>query len=109
MPPQPISINASENGSVTADLIEATPGTTVTLTVAPADDCRLVTLTVNDGAVEVTKVDDTTYTFVMPNAEVSVTATFEKIPRTVTIEASENGTLTADKQTATKGETVTLT
>jgi hypothetical protein len=45
----------------------------------------------------------------MPNAEVSVTATFEKIPRTVTIEASENGTLTADKQATTKGETVTLT
>ena len=107
--PQKITVGTPENGSVTADLNEATVGTTVTLTVSPSDDCRLVELTVNDGAVEVTKVDDTTYTFVMPNAEVSVNATFEKIPHTVTIEDSENGTVSADKPTATKDETVTLT
>ena len=108
-PPQKITVGASENGSVTADHSEATVGTTVTLTVTPAEDCRLVTLTVNDGAVEVTKVNDTTYTFVMPKAEVSVTATFEKIPRTVTIEDSENGTVSADKLTTVAGEIVTLT
>ena len=107
--PQKINIGTIENGSVTADLSEATVGTTVTLTVTPADDYRLGAVTVNDGAVEVTKVNDTTYTFVMPNAEVSVNATFEKIPHNVTVNTSENGTVDSDKETATKGETVTLT
>lgn len=84
-------------------------GTTVTLTVTPAEDCRLVEVIVNEGAVEVTKVNDTTYTFVMPNAEVSVNATFEKIPHNITVNTSENGTVESDKETATKDETVTLT
>ena len=107
--PQKINIGTIENGSVSADLSEATVGTTVTLTVTPAEDCRLVEVTVNDGAVELTKVDDTTYTFVMPNAEVSVNATFEKIPHNITVNTSENGTVESDKETATKDETVTLT
>ena len=107
--PQKINIGTIENGSVTADLSEATVGTTVTLTVTPAEDCRLVEVTVNDGAVELTKVDDTTYTFVMPNTEVSVNATFEKIPHNITVNTSENGTVDSDKETATKDETVTLT
>ena len=107
--PQKINIGTIENGSVTADLSEATVGTTVTLTVTPAEDCRLVEVIVNEGAVELTKVDDTTYTFVMPNAEVSVNATFEKIPHNITVNTSENGTVDSDKETATKGETVTLT
>ena len=107
--PHKINIGASENGSVTADLSEATVGTTVTLTVTPADDYRLSAVTVNDGAVEVTKVNDTTYTFVMPDEEVTVNATFEKIPHNVTVNTSENGTVDSDKETAVAGETVTLT
>ena len=107
--PQKINIGTIENGSVSADLSKATVGTTVTLTVTPAEDCRLVEVIVNGGAVEVTKVNDTTYTFVMPNAVVSVNATFEKIPHSITVNASENGTVDSDKETATKGETVTLT
>lgn len=107
--PQKINIGTIENGSVSADLSEATVGTTVTLTVTPAEDCRLVEVIVNGGAVEVTKVNDTTYTFVMPNAEVSVNATFEKIPHNITVNTSENGTVVSDKETATNGETVTLT
>ena len=104
-----ITVNDSENGSVSADMQTATAGTTVTLTVTPADDYRFVALTVNDGAVEVTKVNDTTYTFVMPDEEVTVNATFEQIPHSVTVEASENGTVDSDKETAVAGETVTLT
>ena len=51
--PQKINIGTIENGSVSADLSKATVGTTVTLTVTPAEDCRLVEVTVNDGAVEI--------------------------------------------------------
>jgi len=82
--PHDITVNASENGSVSADMQTATAGTTVTLTVDPADDYRLATLTINDGAVTATKVDDTTYTFTMPEGAVTVSATFELIPGKVT-------------------------
>lgn len=108
-PKNNITVNDSANGSVSADMQTATAGTTVTLTVTPADDYRLSAVTVNDGAVEVTKVNDTTYTFVMPDEEVTVNATFEKIPHSVNVETSENGTVSADKQTAVAGDTVTLT
>ena len=108
--PHDITVSdAITGGTVEADLETATAGTTVTLTVAPADDYRLSAVTVNDGAVEVTKVNDTTYTFVMPDADVTVNATFEKIPHSVNVETSENGTVSADKQTAVAGDTVTLT
>ena len=72
------------NGTVSVDPSSYTAGQTVTLIVDPADEYQLGTLTVNDGAVTVTKVDDTTYTFTMPAAEVTVNATFELIPPTVT-------------------------
>ena len=101
--------NENSGGTVASNLESATAGTTVTLTVAPADDYRLSAVTVNGGAVEVTKVNDTTYTFVMPDADVTVNATFEKIPHSVNVETSENGTVSADKQTAVAGDTVTLT
>ena len=104
-----ITVNDSENGSVSADMQTATAGTTVTLTVTPADDYSLDAVTVNSGAVEVTKVNDTTYTFVMPDEEVTVNATFAKIPHSVNIQASENGTVSTDKPTAVAGDTVTLT
>ncbi len=104
-----LTVNDSENGSVSADMQTATAGTTVTVTVDPAEGYELDALTVNDGAVEVTKVDDTTYTFVMPDAEVTVSVTFKKVPHSITIAETENGTVTSDKQTATEGETVTLT
>ena len=108
--PHDITVSdAITGGTVEADLETATFGTTVTLTVTPADDYSLDAVTVNSGAVEVTKVNDTTYTFVMPNEEVTVNATFEQIPHSVTVENSENGMVSTDKQTAVAGETVTLT
>ena len=48
----------------------------------------------------------------MPAKDVNVEAVFEKIPENqykVTVLPSENGTVTADKQAAAEGETVTLT
>lgn len=104
-----ITVNDSGNGSVSADMQTATAGTTVTVTVDPAEGYELDALTVNDGDVTVTKGEDGKYTFVMPNAEVTVSATFKKIPHSITIAETENGTVTSDKQTATEGETVTLT
>lgn len=104
-----ITVNDSENGSVTADVNKAAENTTVTLTVAPDADYELDTITVNDGAVELTKVNDTTYTFAMPAGNATVSATFKQIKRAVNIGTIENGTVTANPTTAATGETVTLT
>lgn len=103
-----ITVNTSENGSVSADMQTATEGTTVTLTVIPDEGYELDTLTVMNGETEVTATDNT---FVMPAGEVTVSATFKKIPRTITIDNSTitNGSVEADKSTAAEGDTVTLT
>ena len=103
-----ITLNTSENGSVSADMQTATEGTTVTLTVIPDESYELDTLTVMNGETEVTVTDNT---FVMPAGEVTVSATFKKIPRTITIDNSiiTNGSVEADKSTAAEGDTVTLT
>lgn len=103
-----ITLNTSENGSVSADMQTATEGTTVTLTVIPDEGYELDTLTVMNGETEVTATDNT---FVMPAGEVTVSATFKKIPRTITIDNSTitNGSVEADKSTAAEGDTVTLT
>ena len=71
-----------KNGSVTVSPKSSTAGETVTLTVTPDKGYTLETLTVtdeNDGEVALTKVDDTTYTFTMPNGNVTVAETFKAV------------------------------
>ena len=106
-----ITIGSITNGDVTADLDEATAGTTVTLTVAPDAHYELGTLTVTDAdnnAVQTTAAANGTYTFVMPPSNVTVAATFSRIP-TISIGSMTNGAVTADLDEATAGTTVTLT
>ena len=74
-----ITIGAMENGTVTANPTAAKAGATVTLTPVPDEGYALSTLTVTDrfgDAVRVTENADGTYTFPMPNGQVTVTATF---------------------------------
>ena len=108
---RPVTITPAENGTVTADKETAKYGETVTLTVAPAMGYEFDRLRVLDGEtqVDVTITTEGKYTFVMPAGNVEVSATFKMIDYTITIEPAENGTVTADKQTANMGETVTLT
>ena len=77
-----ITIAGMANGSVAADKETASAGEAVTLTVTPEEEYRLTadSLKVNGGAVAVTKVSETVYTFVMPSGGANVTASFEKIP-----------------------------
>jgi|GEM_PF-2095505 len=106
---------AVETGTVTADVATAKAGTTVTLTVTPAAGKQLKegTLLVNAGAVELNKVDDTHYTFLMPAEAAVVTAEFEDAADLtvydVTITQPENGTIAADPMSGIIGTTVTLT
>ena len=67
-----------ENGTVEADVSEAEEGDTVTLTITPNEGYALKTLTV-DGEDVTENVTDNKYTFLMPAAEVVVTATFAQV------------------------------
>ena len=74
---RPITINKTENGTVTASASEAIKGQKVTLTVTPAEGYKLKDLkviTVADSAVTVTE-----NSFVMPDLGVIVSAEFEKV------------------------------
>ena len=92
---QPFAITlpeSFENGSVTCDKTEAAEGETVTLTVTPDDGYELETLTVTTvdattgapmlrllgNSVELSPGENGTYTFAMPAAPVTVSATFKE-------------------------------
>ena len=77
-----ITIGDMENGTVTANPTAAKAGATVTLTPVPDEGYALSILTVIGrfgDAVRVTENSDGTYTFPMPNGQVTVTATFVQV------------------------------
>ncbi len=80
------AVNVNENiehGTVTADKQTAAQGETVTLTVTPDNGYQLGTLAVMKGSTAVATTpgaEEGQYTFVMPNAAVTVNATFVEIP-----------------------------
>ena len=74
-----ITVNDPANGTVTCYAKSAAKGAEVTLTVKPDVGYALDKLTVTDASgktVDVTKVDEKTYTFVMPACAVTVEAFF---------------------------------
>ena len=98
------------NGTVEANVSEAAEGDTVTLTVTPADNYKIDTVTYNDGTndVEITATEGV-YSFTMPASDVTVSATFKRVYKIIIADNIQNGTLTADKSVAAEGERVTLT
>ena len=77
-----ITVNDLANGTVTCYAKSAAKGAEVTLTVKPDVGYALDKLTVTDASgktVDVTKVDEKTYTFVMPACAVTVEAVFAPI------------------------------
>lgn len=112
-----VDTKAQTNGKTEADAKTAVAGTTVTITAAANDGYELkadsLKVTAGDKPVE-TKAGTAanTYTFTMPAADVTITAEYvEKKPEayTVTVNKATNGTVTANKETAAAGDTVTLT
>ena len=74
-----VDIPTPENGTITANPAAAKAGTEVTLTVTPEEGYEVGDVTVTDrfgDAVEVTANPDGTYTFTMPNGQVTVEVTF---------------------------------
>lgn len=132
MPAYPVNVSAefvkeykvtaapAENGTVTVDPAAAVEGTDVTVTVKAADNYQLKadSLTYSyqigeDKKTEKLTLTDGKATFTMPAADVTVSAAFEPVKvetYSVTINPSDNGTVTADKTADLKaGDTVTLT
>lgn len=75
-----VTVGNTKNGSVRVNSSDAVKGEKVTITVRPSDGYVLDALTVKDAngkEVTLTKVDDTTYTFIMPETKVTVDATFK--------------------------------
>ena len=78
-----ITVEATQGGAVTADPTAAKAGATVTLTPVPDRGYQVGAVAVTDrfgDAVAVTEQADGTYTFTMPNGQVTVTVTFEETP-----------------------------
>lgn len=71
-----ITVNSSENGTVTASATEATAGTEITLTATPATGYVLDALTVLDASNNSVTVSSNKFT--MPESNVTVSATFIK-------------------------------
>lgn len=67
------------NGTVAASVTEAEAGTTVTLTATPDSGYEFKSWTVESGSVTLTDSASATTTFTMPDANVSIKATFEQI------------------------------
>lgn len=71
-----IDLENGKNGTAAVNVGTAPAGETVTVTADPDDGYKVSKVTCGD--VEVTKVDDGTYTFVMPDESVTVTVTYEE-------------------------------
>ena len=115
-----VTVSCGDGGAVTADKSPADMDDTVTLTVEPENYCKLKSLTVTAGSdvIPTEKVSDDTYTFTMPCSPVTVSAEFGELHEVRTGVSLYNDhygytdhgcTLTADKEYALEGETVTLT
>ena len=77
-----IDVTTTEGGTVTKDPAAAKAGETVTLTPAPEEGYEVGEVSVTDrfgDTVEVTEQADGTYTFTMPNGQVSVNVTFVEV------------------------------
>ena len=78
----PVSTVVSDNGEIDVDPIRAQEGDDVTITATPDDGYELDTLTVTDrdgDEIRVTENRDGTYSFVMPDSQVTIEATFAPV------------------------------
>ena len=80
------------NGTVTADKASAAENDTVTLTVTPAENYEIDSVSYNDGSDHVITPVESVYSFSMPASNVTVTATFKAAtPAAYTVTYDANG------------------
>ena len=106
-----IDIQSTPGGTISytpnADFV--VENTLVTLTATPNANCHLSSLKVlqNDENIQLTKVDDLTYTFIMPSNAVIIKAIFETEPN-ITIHQSDHGLCSTDISGGVPGTLVTI-
>lgn len=103
-----IDVSIAGAGTATADVTEALPGETVTLTATPAEGETFLGWDVIDGDIEI---EDGVFT--MPKAAISVEAVFtgssgSSEEHAVTTQVRGGGTVTADPASAVGGQTIRL-
>lgn len=111
-----ITVNKVTNGTVkvTDNVTEAIEGKDVEVTAKPFKGYELTKITYtpkNGKAKSMSKGKSGAYTFAMPNADVSIDATFTAVPETytVTVATATGGTVTSNVKAASEGDTVALT
>lgn len=109
-----VTVKNSEHGSVDVHPEkDIKVGRTVTVTPEPDDGYAVDTLTVTDNngkKVKVTEDEENgTYSFKMPEGNVTVEATFKKADLKVNVAETEHGKVTVKPQKTTADETVTVT
>ncbi|MBQ7876090.1 MAG: InlB B-repeat-containing protein [Clostridia bacterium] len=103
-----VNFNAIDNGSVTADVVSAKVNATVTLNITPDTYYELDTITVtSDSGVVTVSGSGNTRTFVMPESNVTISATFKKIEYTVSF-ISNGGSGSMSSVTVEAGDEYTL-
>ena len=109
-PPVYYTITAAEeieNGTVSVDKTSATSGETVKITATADDTYELSALSVTDE--NGNKIPVTDGSFTMPESNVTVSAVFKNVYTITISDGIENGTVSVDKESATQGETITVT
>ena len=101
-----IACNAAENGSISTDKSTAFKNEIVTLIAAPSTGYYLAGWTVKDANNQPVAVTDNQ--FVMPDSDVTVSASFAA-GFVITVAEVANGDITANLETAQPGDVVTLT
>ena len=106
-----VSVGENANGSVNIIPQVTTMDNTVNVTITPDAGWEVDTVTA-DG-IEITKINDNQYSFIMPAQDVTVNVTYKKIVYTISY-GHENGTATggnysADVTAANMGDVVTVT
>lgn len=105
-PSYKITTAAVENGTISVNPTSATRGTKITVTVEP--DSGYVCTGVTATGAEVSGSGET-WTFTMPDNDVTVSATFGLKSYAVKVNSATGGKVTANVSSAKKGDTVTLT
>ena len=107
-------LSGIENGTVSANLISASQGESVSLSLSPDDGYELSSVTVTDDAGNVITFTDTwnwvqvcEYRFIMPERRVFVSATFTSLP-TYTVTFDSNGGSKVESQNIMTGKTATM-
>lgn len=109
-----VTVSQTQNGTVSVNKTSAVDGDVITITATPNDLFAVDSVTIIDSNNIIvnytsTQNSENTYKFVMPTENVTISVTFKYIAHTVTISSTQNGTITANKNVATAGQSVKIT